>query len=306
MRPTAPAGPVRSRPVDVGEFLGLEATHNPHRWYLSVAPGLATLGKFLFGGAGLGASILALERTTERPVVWATAQYLSYAMIGEIVDLDVTIPAAGRNTAQARVVGRVGDREILTVNAALGERELDRTGQWTEMPDVPAPDDCEIRESTGGGGSSIMSRIESRLAVGQQWDQLNGEPAEDGRAAMWVRLRDVDPSAASLAVLGDYVPWGISQAFGSWTRSNSLDNTLRVIQVVPTDWVLLDVRIQAVHHGFGHGDVYQWSSDGTLMGIASQSAIVREVSEPTPGRLPPWMTREIEAASDRAPTGTSE
>lgn len=280
--------------------MGLEATHNPNRWYLPVAPGLATLGKFLFGGAGLGAAILALERTTGRPVVWATAQYLSYAMIDEIMDLDVTIPAAGRYTAQARVVGRVGDREILTVNAALGERELEETGQWTEMPDVPSPDDCEIRESSGGlGGTSIMSRIESRLAIGQQWDQLDGEPAGDGRAAMWVRLRDVEPSAASLAVLGDYVPWGISQAFGSWTRSNSLDNTLRVIRVVPTEWVLLDVRIQAVHHGFGHGDVYQWATDGSLMGIASQSAIVREVSEPTPGQLPPWMIKELKSVTSK-------
>lgn len=264
-----------------------------------MAPGLATLGKFLFGGAGLGAAILALERTTERPVVWATAQYLSYAMIGEIMDLDVTIPAAGRYTAQARVVGRVGDREILTVNAALGERELEETGQWAAMPEVPSPDACEVRQSSAGiGGTSIMSRIESRLAIGQQWDRLDGEPAGDGRAAMWVRLRDVEPSAASLAVLGDYVPWGISQAFGSWTRSNSLDNTLRVVRVVPTEWVLLDVRIQAVHHGFGHGDVYQWSTDGALMGIASQSAIVREVSEPTPGRMPPWMEKELKAASD--------
>ena len=257
-----------------------------------MAPGLATLGRFLFGGAGLGAAILALERTTERPVVWATAQYLSYAMIDEIMDLDVTIPAAGRHTAQARVVGHVGDREILTVNAALGERELEQTGQWATMPEVPGPDDCEIRESTGGLGTSIMSRIESRLAVGQQWDQLGGQPPPEGRASMWVRLRDVEPSAASLAVLGDYVPWGISQAFGSWTRSNSLDNTMRVVQVVPTDWVLLDVRIQAVHHGFGHGDVYQWSQDGTLMGIASQSAIVREVADPTPGKLPPWMLNQ--------------
>ena len=64
--------------------------------------------------------------------------------------------------------------------------------------------------------------------------------------------------------------------------------------------------VQPCDHGFDDGGVYQRSRAGTLMGIASQSAIVREVSEHTTGRLPPWMTREIEAASDRAPTGTSE
>lgn len=152
-----------------------------------------------------------------------------------------------------------------------------------------------------------MNRLEARLALARDWDELPGNPMPGGRTALWVRIPELtETSMVALAIFGDYVPFGIGQSLGAYAGGNSLDNTLRVIQVVPTDWVLLDVRIQAVHHGFGHGDVYQWSSDGTLMGIASQSAIVREVSEPTPGRLPPWMTREIEAASDRAPTGTSE
>jgi hypothetical protein len=30
-----------------------------------------------------------------------------------------------------------------------------------------------------------------------------------------------------------------------------------------------------VQHGFGHGHVYLWATDGTLMATASQSALVR-------------------------------
>jgi hypothetical protein len=57
---------------------------------------------------------------------------------------------------------------------------------------------------------------------------------------------------------------------------NSLDNTLRVAHRVPaTDWVLADVRVSAVADGFGHGLVHLWSEDGTLLGTASQSSIVR-------------------------------
>ena len=74
-------------------------------------------------------------------MVWATAQYLSYAEPPSIMDVDVTIAVAGRQTTQARAVGHVGNREILTVNAALGSRPLDAEAQWTRRPDVPPPDE---------------------------------------------------------------------------------------------------------------------------------------------------------------------
>ena len=81
--------------------------------------------------------------------------------------------------------------------------------------------------------------------------------------------------AASLAVLGDFVPMGLGHAVTTEINSNSLDNTLRVVRIVPTDWVLVDIRIEAVANGFGHGHIYLWAEDGTLMGTASQSAMIR-------------------------------
>jgi len=39
--------------------------------------------------------------------------------------------------------------------------------------------------------------------------------------------------------------------------------------------VLLDIRVHAVHHGFGHGVVHLWTEEGTLLATASQSTIVR-------------------------------
>jgi acyl-CoA thioesterase len=98
---------------------------------------------------------------------------------------------------------------------------------------------------------------------------------------LWTRLPDVlEVSAPALAVLGDYVPLGIGQALDEETTSNSLDNTLRVGHVVPTEWVMMDIRIDLVARGFGHGTVYLWAPDGTLMATASQSAIVREWTPP--------------------------
>lgn len=251
---------------DAREWLGLEPTHNPLRWYLPVVPGISTGGGFLFGGCGLGAAIAAMEGSTGRPVVWATAQYLSFARPGTTMDIDVTVAVAGRQTTQARAVGHVGGTEILTVNAALGERPFPESGQWLSMPEVPRPDECPIREPRWNTGDSILSRLEQRWAY-------QGEP---GHCAVWSRMPDLlGMSPSSLAVLGDYVPLGIAVSLDSEVTSNSLDNTIRIVNIVDTEWVLIDIRIEAVHSGFGHGHVYLWAEDGTLMATASQSALVR-------------------------------
>ncbi len=260
--------------MDAKTFLGLEPTHNPNRWVLPVTPGVSTRGNFLWGGCGLGAGIEAMEGTTGRPVVWATAQYLSYAATGSIMDIDVTVAVAGNSVTQARAVGHVGDREVLTVNAALGSRDLPAEGSWGSMPVVPPPDECPRR--VNDDSDTMMARLDFRLAEARAWDEMAGEPSPDGRCSMWARMPDVlEMSGAALAILGDYVPMGIGQALGRHGGGNSLDNTLRMVRVVPTEWVLLDIQVHAIANGFGHGLEHLWAQDGTLLATASQSTIVR-------------------------------
>lgn len=252
--------------MDAPRWLGLEPTHNPMRWYLPVVPGISTGAGFLFGGSGLGAAIAAMEGSTGRPVVWATAQYLSYARPGSVMDIDVTVAVEGRQTTQARAVGMVAGTEILTVNAALGSRPLDMAGQWAQRPDVPPPLSCEPRERRFNT-ESIMDRLDQRLAFADR---------ESGRVAVWTRVPELlEMSAPVLAVIGDYVPMGIHVALEGVAMANSLDNTLRVAAAVPTEWVLADISIDVVANGFGHGRVNLWSEDGTLLGCASQSTLIR-------------------------------
>jgi acyl-CoA thioesterase II len=262
--------------MDTRSFLGLQQSHNPYRWSMEVTQGVSTMGGFLFGGSGLGAAISAMEGTSGRQTIWATAQYLSYAKPGEILDIDVTLAVEGHQMTQARAVCHVGNREILTVNAALGERPMELSGQWETMPDVARPEDCEERQHRLPVDGTISDRIEERLAKGRDFSELDGTHG-DGQTLMWARIPDVieGVDAASLAVLGDFVPMGVGQALGVRGGGNSLDNTLRVVHLVPTEWVLLDIRVHAVERGFGHGLVHMFAEDGTLLATASQSCIVR-------------------------------
>ena len=263
--------------MDSRSFLGLEPTHNPFRWKLPVTVGISANGAFLFGGSGLAAAIAAMESTSGRECVWATGQYLSYAKPGEVVDIDVTVAVEGHQITQARAVCHVADREILTVNAALGDRPMEVSGQWETMPpDIPAPEDCPVRPSFHDLSDSISTRLDQRMVKGRPIESFDGTPG-DGQTMLWARIPDVITGidAPTLAVLGDFVPMGIGQSLGVAAGGNSLDNTLRVVRLVPTEWVLMDIRVHAVGRGFGHGLVHMFAEDGTLMATASQSVIVR-------------------------------
>ena len=262
--------------MDARTFLGLEPTDEAGlRYRLAVTPAVATGGQFLFGGCGLAAAIEAMETASGRPCVWATAQYLSFAKIGSVVDLEVTLAVSGRVTTQARCVGRVGDQEILTVNGAFGHRDDRPVGLWAERPVVPPPDECRPRLHFRAITDTVMDRVDVRIADGRQPEELDGTYGS-GRSALWARIPDMlEPSAAALAVLGDFVPSGVAQALGGRVGGRSLDNTLRVVAVIPTEWVLVDVRIHAIQRGFGHGLAHLWADDGSLLATASQSVVLK-------------------------------
>ncbi len=263
-------------------FIDLQATHNPNRWVLPITSNLCVgpEGKeFMFGGVGLASAVMAMEKTCERPVVWATAQYLSYARLPAVVDLDVIVPVHGNYNSQARVISHVGDTEVLTVNAALGKRPHEVSAFWAEMPkNLPPPEECtprprHSRHKNGGLHDQMDVRVvKGRYGIGRP----DGEYSEDGHVLLWAQFRHGVPiDSAALCVIADFVPSAVSNAIGREAGGNSLDNTIRFRRIVATDWVLCDIQIHGIHGGFVHGRMHLFSQDGELMASASQSFILR-------------------------------
>jgi acyl-CoA thioesterase II len=262
------------------ELFDLRPTHNSHRWVLPVTQDV-TVGppgrKFLFGGVGLASAITAMERTTGRPTIWATAQYLSYAHPPQILDLDVVVPRSGNAITQARAVGQVADTEIFTVNAALGSRANEVEGQWAGLPDVAKPEDCPPMPRWHPHDKDMHDKFDLRVAKGRYGDARgDGQFSEDGHAVLWGRAVNTTPvTSGLLAMLADFVPSGTGHALGRHAGANSLDNTIRIRELVQTEWMLLDIRIHGVRSGFVHGRMHIFSQDGILMATGSQSAILR-------------------------------
>ena len=247
-------------------FYAPRSTHNPRRFLLEVVPDVVVgppERRFMMGGVGLGSAIAALEQATARPLIWATAQYLSFAQPGQVVDIDVHLPVTGKRVTQARVVSHVGEKEIITINAALGARDAAPDAQFATMPSVPGPDAFE-REVDPHSSESLQDRIDKRFVVGDRVDH-------EGHARIWMRAVDDQPvTAGLLAVFADFLPGAIPMTRGS----SSLDNTLRIRKLVPTRWCLLDARILGVASGLFHGEMSLFAEDGTLIATASQSGVL--------------------------------
>lgn len=268
-------------------FLDLKPTADPNVWDLDLErrmcvgpPGR----EFMFGGVGLGSGVQALERTCKRPVIWAAAQYVSFARPASVVTWTVTEYTTGRFNTQATVTGRVGEDIIVVVNAALGSRPSELSRQWLVAPDVLPPGEGEDIMRRFPVGDGLHSQFDTRAAK-----RSNGEmhvSTEDGRVLLWVRPRRAfTMDAVLLAVIGDYVPMGIGRALGTNMGGNSLDNTLRIHQLKQTEWLLCDLQISAVHGGFGHGRASIFTETGELLATAGQSIIIRSfppITEPKP------------------------
>lgn len=240
-------------------------------------------GLFMFGGVGLGASLRALERATGRPTVWATAQYESYARPGETVRFTVSERVRGNQVSQARVTASVGTREILTTVAALGRRDMPAEGQWTLAPAVPPPDSCPPRPLwPGRHPDDLHEQVEARVARGgMHRPSRGGGLAPDGNSLLWVRPNparlgpDHPIDASFVAVVADYVPSGVGPALGRDAGGNSLDNSIRFHRMVDTRWLLCDLKIHGIAHGFAHGRMHIFAETGVLVATASQSMILR-------------------------------
>jgi acyl-CoA thioesterase len=260
--------------VDINDFLGIRRV-DESTWRFDVDQRLITPGKFLFGGCGLAAGIAALEEASGRPTVYAAAHYLSFAQLGSVVDVTVDLAAVGKRVTQARATATTEGREVLTVNAALGRSELDSPTPWLTMPTVPPPEECPLRVMPRIFEASIFDHVETRIAIGRAFDQLDGTPG-DPVSALWARMPShLDPSAATLAIFGDLVAGGVSQPLGRNAFGQSLDNTIRVANLEPTEWVLVEIHMHALAGGFSQGTAYLWSQTGALLGTASQSTSSR-------------------------------
>lgn len=230
---------------------------------------------FVFGGVLFGSALAALEDHLRRPVIRSTIQFLGPVRPDERLELHIEVSVSGRAISQARVTGRVADRDVFLVSAALGARDEPTEHAWERPPEVPAPEDCERARlwPHGQAPDTLLETLEMRIVPGPFAEvEPTGRLADSSRTVFWVRPRQALPIDVSvLALFADFVPYALGKALGGGLGGVSLDNTLRVVRRVETEWILCDARIQGIHAGFAHGDIRLFAQTGELLAIGSQS-----------------------------------
>jgi acyl-CoA thioesterase len=264
------------------DLLDLQPTGDPNRLQLRARKELCTPFGFLYGGSGIAASIEAAERVTGRPLQWITTQFIGRPLPDELIDLDVLVAAAGRATTQAQVVGTVAEpggerRPVFTSLCAHTDRPTGDAVGFGRMPDVSPPDDCPSMSEpfAQAVAGSFFDHLERRVAAGKFAVEAIDDP-QTGPLGLWCRIPDhMIGSGATQAFIADIVPLAVCAALGAMPGGTSLDNTVRIIDPEPSEWVLLDIVADGYHRSIGHGSLRLWSQDGRLIGTAQQTCIIR-------------------------------
>jgi acyl-CoA thioesterase len=166
---------------------------------------------------------------------------------------------------------------VITSLCAHTERPGGDAQAFLRMPEVPPPDECPSMEGPFASevAGSFFDHLERRLAAGRFSVDAVDRP-EGGVIALWSRIPDGSiGSPATQAFVADIVPMAVCAALGAPPGGTSLDNTLRVVDPEPSEWVLLELVAEGFHRSIGHGSVRLWSRDGRLLGVAQQTCIIR-------------------------------
>jgi acyl-CoA thioesterase II len=264
------------------DLLDLRPTGDPMRFRLAARPELCTPFGFLYGGSGIAASIESAEQACARPLQWITTQFIGTPVPGDTIELRVILSAHGRATTQAQILGTVTSpdgetRPVFTSLSAHTDRPGGDVARFLQMPDVPVPEDCPAMAEpfAAAVAGTFFDHLERRVAAGKFAADAVDDP-QSGPLALWCRIPGHEiGSAATQAFVADIIPLAVCAALGSMPGGTSLDNTVRVIDPDPSDWVLLEIAPEGVHRSIGHGSLRLWSRDGRLLGTAQQTCIIR-------------------------------
>ncbi len=259
---------VRADPTHPGRYLG-ELTA---AWHIGDKPN----GGYLLATAARALGATAVSSGADHPhPVTITAHYLRPGSEGAVV-VDAQHVRSGRTltTVTGQLVQQGTER--LRLLGAFGN--LDKaSGPSVSVggpPDLPDPDDCVPRPVGDGPPLGIAESVEIRVHPNTGWIH-DGEPSGTGLMEGWLRFVDGrEPDVWALALFADSFPPSIFELLPGQSWVPTLELTVHVRAVPAPGWVRARFRTRYVTSGFFEEDGELWDSEGRLVALSRQHALV--------------------------------
>jgi acyl-CoA thioesterase len=234
-------------------------------WTFRATPRLCSGLGILFGGITVGAVATAVEETRGKAVAFMNARFLRPVRADD--DVRVLVGTTdGATSSRCEAEARVADDVVLHMDCRLAGGELaDRV--FAVRASAPPPEDCAPRDYALPPAGTVAELLDVRVSP-------TSAPAA-GFVVMWARLAGLGADdAGSLAVLADHVPYAIRLTTPEVRRLRTVASTLHVLGHCVSDWVQLDVTVDAVAAGLAHGSVRMWAPDGRLVATSAQTIAI--------------------------------
>ena len=218
--------------------------------------------QFFMGGVAMGTAVDALERTFGKPLLWAATQFLNHAFMGEDLRLEVVQEGGGKSVVQASARLCRGDQVLQHTRAALGRRECEPDRQFVEMPNAKEPHEGTRKTDNAYlQPGNFLEQFERRAVL---------QDRERGIDYAWTKTAPFAVDAAILAIVSDFYMGAHPRGRGG----TSLDNTIRICALKPTEWVLSVTQVSAFSSGTMQGSQHHFAQDGTLLAVSSQTGLL--------------------------------
>lgn len=203
-----------------------------------------------------------------------TTHYYRPTIHGEACTITTEIRRRGRTMTHADATlvqdGKVRVRSV----AVLGDYPADDVVKPVTPREIPAPDDCVLRDpGLQGFHMSLMDSLEVR--VDPAVEQLIGNPEAEARVDGWARFRSPRPNdAVALGLFADAFPPAvlIPRPDSGWIPTVEL--TTHVRARAENGWIRAEITTANIRGGNLIEDVKLWDETETLVAQSRQLALL--------------------------------
>jgi len=248
-----------------------------HRWSGAIEPGW-DIGGNANGGYLLALAVNALRELAGRPdPISVTAHYLAPGAPGP-VEVTGEVVKAGKRFVTVSGSLRSGDRVLLQVLAIFGDlssRPADGFQAVTGAPpELPPLAECSKRTSRDETNVPLMEQVDVRLHPRDAGFRL-GERTGIAEMAGWFQFADGRPiDTLALLLAADVLPPAVFQLplEAGWVPTVEL--TVHVRARPAPGPLRAAFRSRFVHSGMLEEDGELWDSEGTLVALSRQLALL--------------------------------